>query len=272
MIIDSQYAKLPRPSGGVDHSYGDRVHLLSYPYPMSLLTRLCSEETQQPMVNHLVSACYDWLLGEVASRLLRTAPVAVPTRMRPINPEGVYHGEAVAERQRVVVVDIARAGILPAHRLYQGLHLFVDPRDLRQDHIVASRTTDDKGAVSGVKIDSSKIGGPANGATVLIPDPMAATGTSLAAVAKKYLNSPDGPPREIAAIHLIVTPEYLKRVTQEFPQMHIFAIRLDRGLSHPDVLKARPGDRWDEEVGLNDTHYIVPGAGGVGEVLNNAWI
>jgi uracil phosphoribosyltransferase len=30
--------------------------------------------------------------------------------------------------------------------------------------------------------------------------------------------------------------------------------------------------RWDEERGLDDHHYIVPGAGGVGEVLNNAWV
>ena len=27
-----------------------------------------------------------------------------------------------------------------------------------------------------------------------------------------------------------------------------------------------------EERGLNDHQYIVPGAGGVGEILNNAWV
>ena len=54
--------------------------------------------------------------------------------------------------------------------------------------------------------------------------------------------------------------------------LHIFAVRLDRGLSAPDVLATTPGTRWDEERGLNDIQYIVPGAGGVGEVLNNAWV
>jgi uracil phosphoribosyltransferase len=38
------------------------------------------------------------------------------------------------------------------------------------------------------------------------------------------------------------------------------------------VLRTEPGTHWDEERGLNDIQYIVPGAGGVGEILNNAWL
>ena len=36
-------------------------------------------------------------------------------------------------------------------------------------------------------------------------------------------------------------------------------------LSAPDVLETVPGERWDEERGLNERSYIVPGAGGLGE-------
>jgi len=32
-----------------------------------------------------------------------------------------------------------------------------------------------------------------------------------------------------------------------------------------------PGERWDEEKGLNERHYIVPGAGGLGEIINNSF-
>jgi uracil phosphoribosyltransferase len=71
-------------------------------------------------------------------------------------------------------------------------------------------------------------------------------------------------------VHLIVTPEYIRRVTSALENVTIHAIRLDRGLSAPDVLATRPGERWDEEKGLNDHQYIVPGAGGVGELINNA--
>ena len=71
---------------------------------------------------------------------------------------------------------------------------------------------------------------------------------------------------------MIVTPEYLKRVLGEFPDARIYAVRLDRGLSSPQALAAAPGKHWDEEKGLDDHDYIVPGAGGLGELMNNAWV
>jgi uracil phosphoribosyltransferase len=71
-------------------------------------------------------------------------------------------------------------------------------------------------------------------------------------------------------MHLIVTPEYLWRMRSNHPEVVIYAIRLDRGLSNRTVLRCPPGERWAEERGLNDRHYIVPGGGGFGELLNNA--
>ena len=56
------------------------------------------------------------------------------------------------------------------------------------------------------------------------------------------------------------------------PEVVVYALRLDRGLSAPDVLETVPGVRWDEERGLDDRQYIVPGGGGFGEVLNNAFV
>ena len=272
-MSDSQYQNLPRPAGGLQHQYGPRVHILSEPYPMSMLTRLCAEPTVQPQINDLVCALYDWLLAEVSSRFLTTKPVEVPTRMARLHPaEAVYRGECIDRAQQVVVVDIARAGILPSHRMYHGLHQIIDADGLRQDHIVSSRATNAEHQVVGVQMDASKIGGPVAGATVLIPDPMAATGSSLSAVIRRYHGLQGGPPRRVVAVHLIVTPEYLMRVTQEFPELDVVAIRLDRGLSPGHVLETEPGARWSDEVGLNGTQYIVPGAGGVGEVMNNAWV
>ena len=70
---------------------------------------------------------------------------------------------------------------------------------------------------------------------------------------------------------MICTPEYLRAVLDFDEEIVVYAGRLDRGLSAGDVLEAVPGERWAEEVGLDDTNYIVPGAGGVGELLNNSW-
>jgi uracil phosphoribosyltransferase len=69
-----------------------------------------------------------------------------------------------------------------------------------------------------------------------------------------------------------VTPEYLRNVLAAHPEVRIYALRLDRGLSPPDVLATVPGTRWAEERGLDDHQYIVPGAGGVGEIMNNAFV
>jgi uracil phosphoribosyltransferase len=38
------------------------------------------------------------------------------------------------------------------------------------------------------------------------------------------------------------------------------------------VLRRVPGERWDDESGLNDHQYIVPGGGGFGELMNNAYV
>jgi uracil phosphoribosyltransferase len=87
-----------------------------------------------------------------------------------------------------------------------------------------------------------------------------------------YRERLDGMPSQIIAIHLIITPEYLRKLTSTFPDTKIYALRLDRGLSSAKVLKAAPGEFWDQEVGLNSVQYIVPGGGGFGELMNNALV
>ena len=43
-------------------------------------------------------------------------------------------------------------------------------------------------------------------------------------------------------------------------------------MSSDAVLQSRHGERWDEESGLTEDDYIVPGGGGFGELMNNAWV
>jgi uracil phosphoribosyltransferase len=68
-----------------------------------------------------------------------------------------------------------------------------------------------------------------------------------------------------------VTPEYLQLVRERHPQVQVFALRLDRGLSAPEVLGTAPGT-VELERALTDHGYIVPGGGGFGELLNNSWV
>ena len=107
---------------------------------------------------------------------------------------------------------------------------------------------------------------------VFFPDPMGATGNTIVTAIDHYKTKVEGPAARFVALHLIVTPEYLRRVLTAHPDVMIYALRLDRGLSPRQVLETTPGTHWDQEKGLNDKDYIVPGGGGFGEIMNNSFV
>ena len=78
-----------------------------------------------------------------------------------------------------------------------------------------------------VNVAGDKIGGDVTDATVLFPDPMGATGGSIVHAASMYRKLEGGQTAKMIALHLIVTPEYLKRVLEDFPRMIVYAVRLD---------------------------------------------
>jgi uracil phosphoribosyltransferase len=143
---------------------------------------------------------------------------------------------------------------------------------VRQDHIVMSRMLDTAEKVVGSNIGGAKIGGDVDDAIVLFPDPMGATGGSLSTAIKLYRDKVPGKMRKVICLNLIVTPEYVRRITTDHPDAAIYAIRLDRGLSPAEVFNTAPGKLWDKERGLDERQYIVPGGGGMGEVMNNAYV
>ena len=254
----------------IEHGYGTNVHVLNDPYYATKLAALCSFETRQPTFNRLVRRLYEGLCRTVINNEFPRRPRSIPTRMQAATERAVLHADFLDPETDVVTVDIARAGILPSATCFEMLCELMNPARVRQDHIVMERTTDAGGQVTGAAMSGSKIGGPVAGRFVLIPDPMGATGSSMRNTMRFLHEDLDGAPSVIVSMNLIVTPEYIKEVTRCFPDVRIYALRLDRGLSADDVLSTMPGERWDEEVGLTETHYIVPGGGGFGELMNNA--
>ncbi len=260
------------PSGRLQHLYGDNVHILADAWGLTATQRLSSPDISLLAFHALLRSCF-WQIARASTEQLPTKLVSAPTRMQAIQPEGVFTGAIIDPKSPIVVVDIARGGMIPSHLFQLALMEVVDEDAVRVDHIYMQRIADpETGAVAGVHLSGSKIGGPVAGTTLIVPDPMAATGSSIAHVLKEYNESEGGPPAQVICCHLIVTPEYIKKITTEFPNAIIYAIRLDRGLSDPDVLASVPGTHWDREKGLNAHDYIVPGAGGLGEVINNAFV
>jgi uracil phosphoribosyltransferase len=256
----------------MEHHYGPRVHLVANPFLLSQLAALCAKGTQQPEINRLVTVLYSDLIKTVINAEFPRKPAAVPTRMIDSTPLGIYQGEVLDQEVRAVTVNIARAGTLPSQVTYDLLNICLSPSLVRQDHIIMSRMIDEEHKVVGSNIGGSKIGGDIDDAYVLFPDPMGATGGSLSTAIKTYKEKVPGVPRRFICVNLIVTPEYLKRITTDHPDAVVYAVRLDRGLSPPEVLDTRPGTHWDRERGLDDRQYIVPGGGGFGEIMNNAYV
>ena len=269
---DHAYDQLNYRTPELEHRYGPNVHILAEPLALTQLARLCAKGTYQPQINQLVVALYWQLLRTVVNAEFPRRAAATPTRMIDSTPHAVFHGETIDPEVRAVTVNIARAGTLPSQITYDFLNTILDPRLVRQDHFVMARVLDAAEKVIGSAISGSKIGGDVDDALLLFPDPMGATGGSIVTALDTYKNGVIGKPRKVIAAHLIVTPEYLKRVTTAHPGTVIYALRLDRGLSPADVFDTVPGTHWDRERGLDDRQYIVPGGGGFGEIMNNAYV
>lgn len=267
---DCAYAAAPYVPQTLSHRYGERVHVLHDPLLLSELARLSAQATAPAEVTALVRSLYRSLWRQVLATRWPCRQLSVDTRMRPATERGVWRGAALAPAAPVVVVDIARAGTVPAQLLYEETGALFGGANVRQDHLYMGRKAGEDGKVEGVDLYGSKLGGEVDGAWIVVPDPMGATGTSMAAAVELYKTHARGRPARFVALHLIVTPEYLAHVTRRVPELEIWAVRLDRGMSQPDVLNTEPGTRWAEERGLNAHDYIVPGAGGIGELLNNA--
>jgi uracil phosphoribosyltransferase len=271
-LQDVQHSRVAFRLSEIEHRYGGGVHILADPLSLMLLGKLCARETVQPEVNRLLVELYRTLMHEVISAEFPRRQVSVVTRMIEHTERGVWAGEAIDTSTRSVVVALARAGLVPSQITFDYLNQFLEPVGVRQDHLVMGRTTDEAGHVTGAAMHGAKIGGPVQGAVLLIPDPMGATGSTISRVLDHYRTTVSGDPAKVVAVHCIVTPEYLRHVRTHHPEVIVYALRLDRGLSDPAVLETVPGTRWDEERGLNDHHYIVPGAGGLGEIINNSFV
>lgn len=223
------------------------VTILDTPYHLSLLARLGEPNCQQPEVSRLIHALYDSLFSYVSSATLETETMQIPTRMHGKDDRGIYSGIVFKKEQKVVVADLIRAGIEPSTLFYHKLTEILDPKVMRQDHIMAQRVEGEHG-VADTSLMASKIGGSIENALVFLPDPMGATGHSMEKVIEFYL-AHYGKPKQFVGVHLIITPEYVERMKKINAPLSIYAARQDAGLTNKD--------------------YIYPGLGGVGEIISN---
>ena len=231
---DIQNQQIQRDDLWIEHGYGERVHVLANPIGRTLLATLGDPATRQPRFNRLVDRLYDLLLDAAVIREFPGTPRSVPTRMENVHPGTAIAGELFARDTRVVIAAIARAGLLPAARCHDRLMELLDPEGIRIDHLFMSRRSSATGEIVGVECRGTKIGGDLENKFLLIPDPMGATGSTLRYVLELYSKEVGGRPRKVVVLHLVVTPEYVRALGDRYPEVEIYALRVDRGLSDPD--------------------------------------
>ena len=255
----------------LQHHYGDRIHILENPLLSTALKRFSDPSTDPAGMLELLRTTYQYLAIDACGREFGTVETQTPTRMAETHREaGLLKAEVLNPETNVVVVDIVRAGIVPSQVCFELLCSVLPAHQVRLDHLTLARTSDEQGRVTGVDLSGSKIGGSVEGAVLIMPDPMGATGSTTLRVLEHYQEQ-FGCPAKVILMPLICTPEYLRAVTQNHGHTVVYSTRLDRGLSPAHVQASVPGTHWEQERGLDETSYIVPGAGGVGELLNNSW-
>ena len=221
--------------------------ILDNPYNLSLLAKLGKPETEQPEISRLIHDLYSNMFGVVMNEELTQEQVTVKTRIFEKDKRGIFKGKVFKRNQKVVIADVIRAGIQPSQLFYLKLTKILTPKFVRQDHIMSQRI-ETRNGVTGTTLMGSKIGGSVNNAIVFIPDPMGATGHSIVEIVNHYQNK-YGKPKKFVVINLIITPQYLRRLANIKASLHVYAARLDKGLTKDD--------------------FIYPGLGGVGEIVNN---
>lgn len=255
----------------IEHHYGPQVHVLSDSMAAAGLTRLSDRQTTQHHVRSLARALFDEvLLRAVVDQIFPTTQVTVQT---PMSEHVGERGELTAiipdPSTLVAIATLLRAGDVPASACFGRLSGILNTDTIRQDFFGASRVTNGEHQVTGTEVTYRKTG-DLRDRILLIPDPMGATGGTLVQTLDLYGIEQVAGAKAIVAMHLIITPEYIRRVLKACPQAQIFALRLDRGMSDPEVLASVPGTYPDREFGLNSRQYIVPGAGDLGFRLTGA--
>lgn len=251
------------------HYYGEVFHIVDDVYSRSRLAWLSQAECKQPEFNQIVSELYYQLVRYVIAREFPTISTKVKTRMAALSPFGEWEGTVIDPDTKLVSVNIARAGSLPSQICFDACNFILNPDLVRQDHMYMARKTDAEGKVIGVDFSGNKVGGSVEDAIVLFPDPMGATGTSLLEAINFYKR--EAKARKLISLHLVVSPEFIKKMKAEAPDLIVYAFRVDRGASSAKAKAAIPGEFLDEESGLTDIQYIVPGLGGLGELINNSY-
>ena len=151
-------------------------------------------------------------------------------------------GERVKGLDDVVIINVLRA----ATPFVEGL-LKAFPR-AKQGVISAGRDEEagmDEDGSFPISVDYRKLPEITADDTVVVADPMLATGSTMCTVLEHVLDAADDEPEDLFVLSAVSAPTGLLRVSEEYPEADLLTVSIDDG--------------------LNDEGFIVPGLGDAGD-------
>jgi uracil phosphoribosyltransferase len=214
----------------------DDAYLITHSLAKDTLSRLRDVETAQVAFRKGLVKLGRICGYEIIDGAMETEYVSVDT------PLAETTGERVKGMDDVVIINVLRA----ATPFVEGL-LKAFPR-AKQGVISAGRDEEagmDEDGRFPITIDYVKLPAITEKDTVIVADPMLATGSTMSAVLEHVLDSAKGSPQDLFVLSAVSAPDGLLRIDQEFPDADLLTVAID--------------DHLDENG------YIVPGLGDAGD-------
>ncbi|MBE8540283.1 uracil phosphoribosyltransferase [Geoglobus acetivorans] len=202
------------------------------PYLMEVLTELRDKETDSiPFRKGLVK--FGRFMGYEIIKTMEIEKITVETPLE--ETEGVV----VRDRKNVVIITVLRAAV----PMMEGLVKVFEHARIGIVSAVRGKAPEFR-----VEMNYIKVPHISDEDTVIIADPMIATGSTLLEVIaeiKKY-----GSPKRIIVAGVLGSPEGISRIKEKHPDVEIFVGKVDRELNDDGYILPGLGDAGDRAFGL----------------------
>ncbi|AAL81365.1 uracil phosphoribosyltransferase [Pyrococcus furiosus DSM 3638] len=228
-----------------DKRWGGVYSFEDSPYIMEILTELRDKDTDSIKFRKGLVKLGRYMGYEI-TKTMDVEKVKVETPLE--ETEGII----VKDRRNVVIITVLRAAI----PFMEGLIKVFE--HARVGIVSAARGKPPKFEI---EMNYIKIPQITPEDTVIVADPMIATGSTLLRVleeVKKY-----GTPKRTLVVGVLAAPEGITRIKEKFPEVEIFVAKIDRELNDKGYILPGLGDAGDRAFGepvkittLPQVHYI----------------
>jgi uracil phosphoribosyltransferase len=201
------------------------------PFLMEILTELRDKNTDSISFRKGLVKLGRYM-GYELTKTMATEEVEIET------PLEKTKGTVVKDRKNVVIITVLRAAI----PLMEGLIKVLE--HARVGIVSASRG---KAPKFEIEMNYIKIPKVTPGDTVIVADPMIATGSTLIKVLREVRKY--GKPKRTLVLGVLAAPEGISRIKSEFPDVEMFVTKIDRELNEKGYILPGLGDAGDRAFG-----------------------